>query len=134
MIGGDRGTGHVPCAHTPYMSRNPLLIAYPSEIWQYELRSRGIGVTWVAMVAAIIFNVFVNPIAMAAIGWKFYIIFIVMIVVFGVTTYFFYPETKGNTLEEIAQIFDGDEAATIQGQSILIMTKGKDDTNDSDKA
>lgn len=59
------------------------------------------------------FNTFVNPIALDAIGWKYYIIFAVILVVITVTIYFFYPETKGHSLEEMAVIFDKEMAAVI---------------------
>lgn len=56
------------------------------------------------------FNTFVNPIALDAIAWRYYIVFIVVLMMFGVTAYFFYPETKGYSLERIAVIFDGPDA------------------------
>lgn len=56
------------------------------------------------------FNTFVNPIALDAIAWKYYIVFIVVLMIFGITAYFFYPETKGYSLEQIAVVFDGPDA------------------------
>ncbi|GJC90597.1 lactose permease [Colletotrichum liriopes] len=58
----------------------------------------------------IFFNVFVNPIALEAIGWKYYLVFVVILVIGCFIVYFFYPETRGHTLEEMAVIFDGDAA------------------------
>ncbi|KAM6507138.1 hypothetical protein FALCPG4_018522 [Fusarium falciforme] len=89
----------------------PLQVAYPLEIWPYELRSRGISLAWMTMVIAVIFNVFVNPIALEAIAWKYYTVFVAVLVAYGLTIYFFYPETKGYTLEEMAFIF-GDKPET----------------------
>ncbi|KAE8312780.1 general substrate transporter [Aspergillus transmontanensis] len=89
------------------LSLTPLLTAYPCEIWPFRLRARGLTVTWLASICAIFFNTFVNPIALDAIAWKYYIVFIVVLLVFGITAYFFYPETKGYPLEQIAAIFDG---------------------------
>ncbi|KAG9195800.1 hypothetical protein G6011_00921 [Alternaria panax] len=89
----------------------PFLTAYPCEIWPYRLRSHGLTVTWITVVVANFFNTFVNPIALEAIGWKYYFIFIVVLVTMGLTVYFFYPETRGYTLEHMAVIFDGDDAA-----------------------
>lgn len=88
-----------------------MLTAYPCEIWQFNLRSRGITVTWVSTVAAIFFNTFVNSIALDAIHWKYYIVFIVVLAVMLVTVYFTYPETRGYTLEQIAVVFDGEDSA-----------------------
>lgn len=58
----------------------------------------------------IFFNVFVNPIALEAIGWKYYLVFVAILVVGCFIVYFFYPETRGHTLEEMAVIFDGESA------------------------
>ena len=91
--------------------RTPFLTAYPCEIWQFSLRSRGYTVTWVSAVAAIFFNTFVNSIALEAIAWKYYIVFIAVLAVMLVTVYFLYPETRGYTLEQIAVVFDGEDSA-----------------------
>lgn len=64
------------------------------------------------------FNTFVNPIALDAIEWRYYIVFIAVLVVFGVTAYFWYPETKGYSLEEIAVIFDGPGAVPRVGGGV----------------
>ena len=96
----------------------PLIIAYPAEIWPYRLRARGMALTQVSLYVAIFFNIFVNPIALDHIGWKYYIIFAVVIVVMTIIIYFIYPETRGHSLEEMASIFDG-EAAAVTGKTSL---------------
>jgi H+/Cl- antiporter ClcA len=58
-------------------------------------------------VIAIFINTFVNPIALEAIHWKYYIVFIIILALLFITVYFFYPETRGHTLEQMAVIFDG---------------------------
>jgi hypothetical protein len=55
---------------------------------------------------------FCNPIGMENIGYKYYIVFCCLLAVFLAVTYFVFPETKGRSLEEIADIFDGPRAAT----------------------
>lgn len=67
--------------------------------------------TWCASVVAIFINTFVNPIALEAIAWKYYIVFIVVLFCLLIVSYLYYPETRGHTLEQIAVIFDGDSAA-----------------------
>jgi MFS family permease len=89
----------------------PLIVAYPVEIWPYALRSRGITVTWIVAILAIFFNTFINPIALAAIAWKYYFVFVFVLVVMNITVYFFYPETRGHSLEQMSVIFDGEDAA-----------------------
>jgi hypothetical protein len=86
------------------------VISYTCEIWPYRLRSRGLTVVWVTNILAIFFNTFINPIALSAIGWKYYFVFIAVLVAYGVVAFFFYPETRGYSLEQMAVIFDKDEA------------------------
>jgi hypothetical protein len=109
------------------------LTAYPCEIWPYRLRSHGLTVTWITVVVANFFNTFVNPIALEAIGWKYYFVFIVVLVAMGLTVYFFYPETRGYTLEHMAVIFDGDDTAspseetTARASSVASISEKKND-------
>jgi uncharacterized protein YybS (DUF2232 family) len=87
------------------LGRTPLQVAYPLELWPFQLRSRGLSVAWMIMILALIFNVFVNPIALSAIGWKYYIVYVALLLSYGLVIFFFYRETRGRTLEEISVIF-----------------------------
>lgn len=91
----------------------PLLIAYPTEIFPFFLRSKGVTVELLGVYGSLIIASFCNSIAMDNIGWKYYIVFCVLLVIICINTYLFYPETKGYSLEEIAKIFDG-EASSIE--------------------
>ena len=88
-----------------------LLIAYAVEIVPYALRAKGLAVMFFCVNAALFFNNYVNPVALKAIRWKYYIVYDIWLLVELVVVYLFYPETKGPTLEEMARIFDGDNAA-----------------------
>lgn len=55
------------------------------------------------------FNTYVNPIALDAIGWKYYIVYCVWILVEIATVYFFFPETSGRSLEELSFMFESKE-------------------------
>lgn len=92
----------------------PLLLGYPTEIFPYSLRSKGIAVELFSIYISLIIAAFVNPIGLDNIGWKYYIVFCCFLVVFFIITYFLFPETKGYSLEEIAQIFDGEDAVNVQ--------------------
>jgi predicted permease len=71
------------------------------------------------------FNTFANPIALEAIEWRYYIVFIVVLLVFGLTAYFYYPETKGYTLEQMAVIFDGPDALVANTIEVAIVAEAK---------
>ncbi|EXF79923.1 lactose permease [Colletotrichum fioriniae PJ7] len=85
----------------------PLLQAYPVEIFPYTLRGRGLSVTYITAFTGLIIGNQVNPIAMKAIAWKYYIVFCCVLGVLFVIIWFLFPETKGHTLEEIREVFEG---------------------------
>ncbi|KAH6668408.1 general substrate transporter [Halenospora varia] len=92
----------------------PLLFAYICEIWPYELRARGFALGQMTASAGAFFNIFVNPIALKAIGWKYYIVYCVVIILGIINIYFTYPETGGHTLEEMSRVFDGEDAVSAK--------------------
>lgn len=56
----------------------------------------------------------VNPIALAAIGWKYYIVYCVTDVLQAILAYFIIVETRGLTLEDISGLFEGfDERVAV---------------------
>ena len=59
--------------------------------------------------ALLIVSQYANPVAIAAIGWKYWLFFLGMLVLFLAMVYFTYPETKGLTLEELARLFEDDQ-------------------------
>jgi hypothetical protein len=67
----------------------------------------GMSILVFANKTALMFNQFVNPIGMDSLGWKYYLVYVVWILVEILFMYFFYPETHGYSLEGVAEIFDG---------------------------
>lgn len=59
---------------------------------------------------ALWFNQYVNPIALANIGWKYYLVYVCFLAFEFVVVWKFFIETKNTPLEEIAKYFDGDSA------------------------
>ena len=118
----------------------PLLQAYPVEIFPYTLRGRGLSITYISSFVGLILGNQVNPIAMKKIGWKYYIVFCCVLAVLFVIIWFLFPETKGHTLEEIREIFEGKlgnsgdkldqaEAGKAQEKEEEIGIEGRKDTN-----
>jgi hypothetical protein len=91
----------------------PLLISYPCEIWSFSYRAKGISMALMSTQLAVFFNIFVNPIALEAIQWKYYLVYVAILIGITVVIWFFYPETNGHSLEEMARVFDGDNAEVI---------------------
>lgn len=55
-----------------------------------------------------------NPVGLQNIGWRYYLVYVAVLVVESVIAYGWFVETKGKALEEIAVIFDGEEAAPLR--------------------
>lgn len=69
-----------------------------------------------AIVCNVIINIVFNqvsPIAFSEVGYKYYSLFICTNLVGAIVVFFIFPETKGKSLEEIAQIF-GDEVIVAE--------------------
>lgn len=88
----------------------PLIVLYTLEILPYQLRAKGFNVFNFAISLSLIFNQYVNPVALDAIKWKYYIVYCCWLCFELVFVYFFVIETKNRTLEETAALFDGDSA------------------------
>lgn len=96
----------------------PLFLAYPAEIWQFSLRVKGVAFTSTCTYFVLLFNSFVNPIALDAIQWKYYSVYIALLILIMAVVYFAYPETRGYSLEEIALIFDDGSTSGLTGSNI----------------
>ncbi|KAF4635184.1 hypothetical protein G7Y89_g2910 [Cudoniella acicularis] len=84
----------------------PLQALYPVEVLSFEMRAKGMGFSGFAVAAAGLLNQFVWPVSLQQIGWKTYIIFTVWCGIQSIVVFFFIPETKNRTLEELDEIFD----------------------------
>ena len=114
------GTAVVPFLFLMYgcfsLAFTPLMVAYPTEIWSYQLRSRGLSSMWVSTSIAVFFNIFINPIALESIAWKYYILYVIILAGGTLVIYFTFPETRGHSLEEMARLFDdADEKTPAEG-------------------
>jgi MFS family permease len=84
------------------------------EILPYRIRAMGMSVLVFANKASLFFNQLVNPIAMDAMGWRYYCVYIGWLFVEFLVVFFFFPETKGYSLEEISEVFEGENAAAAK--------------------
>ncbi|OCT44144.1 Lactose permease [Cladophialophora carrionii] len=89
-----------------------LLVAYTVEIMPFKIRAKGLMIMNFWVQVALVINQYVNPLGFQHLqpNWKLYTIYTCWIGFELVFVYFLYVETKGPTLEEIAKIFDGENA------------------------
>jgi hypothetical protein len=113
-----------------------LLVAYTVEILPYKLRAKGVFIMNISVQVALTINNYVNPIPISEGGgwygenWKLFACYAGWVFLELLWVYYFYVETRGPTLEEIARIFDGDDAEVA---NIDIDGKGLDNRTGSIK-
>jgi MFS family permease len=83
-----------------------LPYAYASEVLPYNLRAKGMALFILAQNFGNAFNQFANPVALAAITWRYYLVYIGVDTLYFFLIYFCYPETSKMAVEEAALIFD----------------------------
>lgn len=89
-----------------------LLVAYALEVLPFHLRAKGMMIMNIAIQAILAVGNQTNMLAWNNLPnhWNFMLFYTLWDFCELVFVWFFYVETKGPTLEEIARIFDGDEA------------------------
>ena len=88
-----------------------LTVSYTVEILPYKIRAKGLTLCFCFTALSGVFNQYVNPIGLKELSWKFYFVYIAVLVIEVFMIYFYYVETRGLPLEEIARVFDGEQAA-----------------------
>lgn len=84
---------------------------YCSEIFPTHARARGFSLSVAGFLATAILFTQLAPIAFTSIGWKYYLVFIIISFIGAPVFWYVSPETKGISLEEIPTLF-GDEVAS----------------------
>jgi predicted MFS family arabinose efflux permease len=100
----------------------PLVFAYPIEILQYSIRSKGLSVELGIVYGSLVILSFVNPIASDALGWRWYILFCCITAVSVASNWILLPETKGRSLEEISELFDHEDVSNVARASAKLET------------
>ncbi|KAG2074267.1 general substrate transporter [Suillus decipiens] len=85
----------------------PMIVSYTLEILPYNIRARGLAISNFSAYLSNAVNLYVNPLALNSIGWKYYLFFCGWLVVELAFVTMFIVETKGRTLEDTAALFDG---------------------------
>ncbi|KAI0602677.1 putative hexose transport-related protein [Biscogniauxia sp. FL1348] len=77
----------------------PLTATYCAEVQNNHTRAKGMGLHVIMSNCANLYNTYVTAIALEAVAWRYYFLFVGLNLVYGV-------ETRGRTLEELDAVFD----------------------------
>ncbi|OAG39744.1 hypothetical protein AYO21_06019 [Fonsecaea monophora] len=115
---------------------NTFFPVYCTEIMPTNIRATGTASGYALFNLIVIMLVQVTPMAIEAISWKYFMIFVICDVVFIVIFILFYPETKNKTLEEISAIFGDEVAETLEeaGQHVSEVLHEHEHDHDHEKA
>jgi hypothetical protein len=81
---------------------------YPAEIFPVEVRALGNAITtFTNWTVNLVFAQF-SPNALDSVGFKYFYLFFALNIIAFVCYFFFYPETRGRTLEQMDEVF-GDQ-------------------------
>lgn len=92
----------------------PVSWVYPPELFPLRLRGKAVALATSANWAFNFALAYFVPVAFENITWKTYVIFAVFCAVMHVHVFFFFPETANKNLEEVAEIFDGEQHGAIK--------------------
>ncbi len=109
---------------------NALAYTYMVEIFPFQQRAQGIAVEQLAVRCAVFFNTYVNPIALDAIAWKYYIVYCVWILVEITTVYFYFPETYNRSLEELSFMFESKDIQSRVQENVERVLEQEEDDDD----
>jgi MFS family permease len=98
-----------------YKMPAPMANSYIAEVAPYNLRAKAFVIFGFGDGLSNLFSGYVNPIALAAIGWKYWLVWVFVLVSNFTIIYFFYPETKNLSLEEVSRVFDHAPLAESDG-------------------
>ncbi|KAK5128525.1 hypothetical protein LTR85_003195 [Meristemomyces frigidus] len=84
-----------------------LTFVYPVEVLNFTQRAKGLAVGQMACYAFGFVNQYTTPIAIDNIGWRYYVANAAWNVPICAIIWFLFVETKGRSLEEVDELFDG---------------------------
>ncbi|RHZ62623.1 hypothetical protein CDV55_105347 [Aspergillus turcosus] len=83
---------------------------YCSEIFPSHIRARGVAFSLGVLFLTAMVYLEAAPTAFAQVGWKYYLVFLIITSINIFIVWWIFPETKGLSLEEIGEVF-GDHVA-----------------------
>jgi hypothetical protein len=95
-------------------------VVFYSEIFPNHLRAKGVAMSIAAVALTDLVYLQVTATAFANIGWKFFLVFIIISGLGGIAAFFLLPETKGVPLEEIAAVFGDMDEVMVYSEDIHV--------------
>ncbi|KAF7553352.1 hypothetical protein G7Z17_g3705 [Cylindrodendrum hubeiense] len=105
----------------------PLQTLYAVECLENRTRAKGSGLNFLFLNIAMVVNTYGISEGIEKIGWKLYVIYIVWIGIEMIIIYFWFVETAGKTLEELAEVFEAPNPRkeSTKKHKIAIDTSGR---------
>ncbi|KAF2106105.1 hexose transporter [Lophiotrema nucula] len=103
----------------------PLTVMYGPEVLSYSIRAGGMSLSTALSKSCGLLVTFAFPYGFAAIGWKMYMINASFNVLLWSFVLCYWVETKGRTLEEIDEVFDGMKHSDVP--DLDLVARGKAD-------
>lgn len=107
-----------------YAYGEPVQFLYIGEIYPNHVREKGVAIALCALNLMAVWVTMSQPTASAAIGWKFWLIFICFSFVLGIVQWLVLPETKNVPLEEVAALFGDKDEVAVFANDIFIDASG----------
>jgi len=95
-------------------------VVFYAELFPNHIRAKGIAMSIAVIALTDLVYLQATATAFANIGWKFYLLFIIISGLGTVFVYFVIPETKGIPLEEMAAIFGDTEDIAVYSADIHV--------------
>ncbi|KAF0331811.1 hypothetical protein GQ607_000931 [Colletotrichum asianum] len=105
-----------------------LAYTYPPEILRYSQRAKGVVIAQAIGYAFSFLNLYTAPLAIERISWRYYAINGGWNLGILAVVYCLFVETKGRTLEEIDEVFDG----VVYSSDVIIDAQGSKGTLEQD--
>lgn len=93
-------------------------VVFYSELFPNHVRTKGIALSIATISLTSLVYLQVAQTAFTTIGWKYWIVFIVVTFLGTLWTYLYLPETKGIPLEEMAAVFGDTEDVAVYARDI----------------
>lgn len=103
-----------------YSLGEPISYLYIGEIFPNHIRTKGIAVGLITINLMTIWITQAQPTAAANIGYKYYIIFVVLSFVTAIMQWYWLPETANVPLEEMAEVFGDSEQVAVFAKDIFV--------------